>query len=109
MQFPIQITFRHATPTAAIEADIRDKIAKLAHMYDQITSCHVVVEEPHHHQHKGRIYQVHLNIIVPKGEIIVSHNAEHDLAHEDVYVAIRDAFDAAKRQLQEHFQKLRHS
>lgn len=107
MQFPVQITFRHATPTAAIEADIRDKIDKLAKSYERITSCHVTIEEPHHHQQRGRLYSVHIIVTVPKAEIVVSHSTENNLAHEDVYVAIRDAFDAAKRQLQEHFDRLR--
>lgn len=102
MRLPLQITFRNMKASAAIEADIREKAAKLDEFCDQIMSCRVVVESRHHHHRKGNLYHVRVDITVPDHEIVVSR--EHDLhhAHEDVYVAIRDAFDNARRQLQDY-------
>ena len=57
----------------------------------------VVVEAPHKHHHQGKQFNVRIDIGVPGNEIVV--NRDH---HEDVYVALRDAFDAAKRQLEDY-------
>ena len=107
MQIPLQITFRHLDHSDAIEADIRDKAQKLELFADNITSCRVVVEAPHQHHHKGRIYSVAVDITVPGGEIVASRHPDKRHAHEDVYVAIRDAFNAANRQLEDYVRKRR--
>ncbi len=107
MQIPVQITFRDVPPSEAVEAHIREKVAKLEKFFDHLMACRVVVEAPHRHHHKGRLYHVRIDLTIPGGELVVSraHNDEH--AHEDVYVAIRDAFDAARRQLQDHVRRRR--
>jgi ribosomal subunit interface protein len=108
MQTPLQITFRDLESSAAVEANIREKAAKLEQYYDHIMSCRVVVEAPHAHQHQGRLYQVLIDLGVPEGELVVSREHHHkDHAHEDVYVAIRDSFDAMKRQLEDYARKRR--
>ncbi len=107
MQLPLQITFRNIPPSEAIEARIREKLAKLEQVYDRITSCRVVLEAPHSHKHKGKIYAVHIDITVPEGEVVVSHTSGDKHQHEDAYVAIRDAFNAARRQLENYSRKQR--
>lgn len=108
MQIPLQITFRDMEPSTAVEAGIREKAGKLEQFYDHIMSCQVVVEAPHSHHHKGNLYQVRINMTVPDGELLVNHGHHHqDHSHEDVYVAIRDAFDAMKRQLEDYARKRR--
>jgi ribosomal subunit interface protein len=87
----------------AVEAKIREKAAKLEQYYDKIMSCRVMVEAPHGHKHQGTLYHVRIELGVPDGELVVSHEHHHkDHSHEDAYVAIRDAFDAMKRQLEDH-------
>jgi len=107
MQLPLNITFRNMPPSAAIEAAIREKAAKLDHFYERIMACNVTVIAPHKHQHKGKIYQVHIDITVPNGEVVVSRDNHQNHAHEDAYVAIRDAFNAAKRQLEDFARRQR--
>jgi len=107
MQLPVQITFRDIEPSDFIEARIREKVAKLEEFYDRITGCRVVVEARHRRHHKGRLYTVRVDLTVPGGEIVVNRESELDHAHEDVYVAIRDAFKAARRQLQDHVRRQR--
>ncbi len=102
MQIPLQITIRGISPSEALEKRIRDKAAKLEEFFDHITSCRVIVEEPHKHHHQGKQYIVRIDISVPGHEIVVNH--DH---HEDVYVALRNAFDAAKRQLEDYARQLR--
>ena len=108
MQLPIQITFRDMEPSDAVEANIRERATRLDRFYDHIMSCRVVVESPHAHHHKGRLFQVKIDVTVPDGELTVNHGHHHkDHSHEDVYVAIRDAFAALRRQLEDYVQKRR--
>src|SRR3990172_308921 len=118
MKIPLKITFRNMPPSKAVEATIREKAAKLESFYDRIMSCRVMVEAPHRHHHKGKAYQVRIHLTVPGGELVInrapkrldaaktprpeelekelaeSHEPSKHAAHEDVYVAIRDAFNA---------------
>jgi ribosome-associated translation inhibitor RaiA/cold shock CspA family protein len=105
MKLPLEVTFRDIPHSEFIEAKIREKAAKLDTFYDRIMACRVVVEAPHGHHHKGNLYHVIVNITVPDGELVADRAPKDHHAHEDVYVAIRDAFDAARRQLQNYSRK----
>jgi cold shock CspA family protein len=100
MKQPLQISFRDMPPSESLEADIRKRAAKLDQVYDRIMSCRVVVEMPHGHHNKGKLYHVIIDLTVPGEELIVNRSAEKNHAHEDAHVAVRDAFNAARRQLQ---------
>jgi ribosomal subunit interface protein len=102
MQIPAQITIRDMPHSDALETHIRDKVNKLDEFFDRIMSCRVVVEMPHKHHHQGKHFNVRLDIGVPGSELVV--NRDHA---EDVYIALRDAFDAAKRQLEDYARKMR--
>lgn len=102
MQRPVQITYRDIAPTDALESQVREKAAKLEEVYPFITGCHVTLEVPHKHKHQGKDCTVRIDVRVPGGELVV--NRDH---HEDMYVALRDAFDAAKRQLEDYGRKQR--
>jgi ribosomal subunit interface protein len=102
-----QITFRDMQPTDAVSTVVNEKVAKLERLFDRISRCDVMIEAPHRHQHKGRLFHVRVHLNVPGGEIIVGRDPDKSHAHEDVYVAIRDAFDATKRQLLEYAERRR--
>jgi ribosomal subunit interface protein len=105
MRIPLQISFRNMDASDAVEADIRDKVGRLDRFYERITGCRVIVEAPHRHRHKGNLYDVRIDITVPGEEIVVQRSGPENQAHEDVYVAVRDAFNAATRRLQDHVRK----
>lgn len=107
METPVQITFRDVPPSAAVEARIREEAEALGQYDDRIIRCRVVVEMPHRHQHQGRLFDIRIDLTVPGREIVIGRDGPSDHAHEDVYVAIRDAFEAARRQLQEHVRRRR--
>lgn len=107
MNLPLEITFRHMERSEALAADIEQHAAQLEKFADKITRCHVVVESPHQHKHQGQLYHISLDIIVHGHEITVSRSHDMHHAHEDPYVAIRDAFNAAKHQLQTVIDKQR--
>ncbi len=107
MQKPLEITFHNLEPSTAIEQNIRKRAAKLDRLFANLQSCRVVVEAPHKHQHKGKPYHVRIEIGVPDQEIVVSRAPAADIANQDAYVAVRDAFDAATRQLEAYTDKRR--
>jgi ribosomal subunit interface protein len=102
MKLPLQVTFRNMEPSPAVEADIREKAVKLDEYSSQIMHCDVVVEADHKHHHHGNLYHVRIDITVPDHEIVVSREPHEHHSHEDVYVSIRDAFNAAERQLRQY-------
>lgn len=102
MQIPLQIVFRGIPPSEAVEARVREKVDKLERFHSHIMSCRVAIESEHQHHHQGNQYHVRIDITTPRHEIVVSREHHDNQAHEDVYVAIRDAFEAARRQLEDY-------
>jgi ribosomal subunit interface protein len=102
MPIPLQITFRGLEPSEAIDRVIRDKAQRLERFHERIASCHVTIDAPPQHHRKGGTYHVHVTLNVPGGEIVASRESGNNHAHEDVYVALRDAFAAIVRQLEDH-------
>ncbi len=109
MQLPLQVTFRDMPRSDAVEAKIRERADKLDRFYNNIMSCRVVIEAPHAHHHQGKLFHVVIDLTVPNGELVVSRDQHADRTHEDVYVALRDAFDAAQRQLKNYARRQRHN
>ncbi|MBE0575760.1 MAG: HPF/RaiA family ribosome-associated protein [Desulfuromonadales bacterium] len=101
MQIPLQLTFRNMNASESLESYIRKRVEKLDDFSETLVSCRVVVEAPHKHQHKGRLYQARIDISLPGKTFAASSEQNLNQAHEDVYVAVRDAFDAVQRQMQE--------
>lgn len=107
MDIPLQVSFKNMDHSDAVETLVREKAAKLEQYFSHLTSCRVVIEAPHRHHHKGKIFHVKIEMGVPrKSELVVSNETERNHAHEDVYVAIRDAFDTAARQLRAYAGKM---
>jgi ribosomal subunit interface protein len=93
---------RDVAHSDALEADIRSRVEKLDQFYPQIMGCRVTVELPGKHKHQGKQFNIRIDLTVPGSEIVV--NRERG---EDIYVALRDAFDAAKRKLEDYGRKQR--
>lgn len=107
MQLPLEIAFQNLDPSPAIEAEIRKRASKLDRFHEHVMRCRVVVEAPHKHQRSGHLYRVLVDVTVPGGEFVANRNPEQHHSHEDVYVAIRDSFDAIRRQLEDYARKRR--
>ena len=101
MKTPLQVTFRDIPHSDALETHVRDKAQKLEQIFDDIISCRVVIEQPAKHHQQGKLFNVRIDLGVPGKEIVVDKQA-----NEDAYVALRDAFDAAKRQLEDYARQL---
>jgi ribosomal subunit interface protein len=107
MLLPVQVTFRHMDPSPAVEARARELAARLERFYDTITSCRVVIDTPPAHRHKGGPFSVRIDVTVPGAELFSTSDNEPEAPHTDAYVALRDAFDDMRRQLEDYGQKQR--
>ena len=107
MQKPLQINFRHMEPSEAVAARLREEVDKMETFCDRIIGCSVTFEAPHQHQRQGKLYLVRIDLSVPGKEIVVNREHHDKHAHEDPYVAIRDAFNAMRRQLQDYMRQQR--
>ena len=107
MAIPVHIMFRHMESSPSVEARVRDLATHLRVFSDRIQSCRVVVDTPHRHHHQGKVFNVKVQLALPGEDVVVDMERPQRDGHEDVYVVIRDAFDAAKRQLQQRMAGLR--
>ena len=102
MQTALNISFHDVARSEALETHIREKVETLEHLYPRLMRCNVTIEKPHRHKHQGNAFNVRIDLHVPGDEIVINRDA-----NEDPYVALRDAFDVAKRLLMQHAQKIR--
>jgi len=102
MQIPLQITMRDMDRSDALDTAIREHAAKLEQFHSRISRCRVTVEQMRKHHQQGRHFAVKIDLRLPGREIVATR--DHD---EDVYIALRDAFDSARRQLEETARELR--
>jgi ribosome-associated translation inhibitor RaiA len=100
MQVPVQVTFRDLPLSDAVEAACREEAAGLERLFDHLTSCRVVIARI------GRRAGVHLDLTMPGFEITVNRETKNQGADEDIFAAIAEAFEHARRQLREHVKRL---
>jgi ribosome-associated translation inhibitor RaiA len=110
MKLPVQITFRNTSSSQPLEALIHEKAAGLETYYHPIVGCRVLVEVPHRHHRVGNPVHVRVDLTVPGHELVVTHDASLHGAPDEAEgaaVAIREAFDIARRQLQDYGRRQR--
>jgi ribosomal subunit interface protein len=107
MTTALDVHFHGLEKSEAVENKIKEKVAKLKRHFDRMTACRVVLEAPHRNTAKAKAFSVKIEISVPSGKpIIIVHEREGAHAHEDLNLAIRDAFEAATRRVDEVGAKL---
>ena len=113
MQSPVQISFHGLPHSDALDSQVRRRIAKLESYCSSIISARVTVGLAEGRQLQGKLFFVRIDLTLPRGEIVVNRDPPEHQAHQDPYVALRDAYRAARRQLEEYIrinyrQKKRH-
>lgn len=108
----VEVTFRNVQTSGWLEEDIRERAAKLETYCPDIVACRVLIGKSHRHHENGNRFDVHIDIAVPGEEIAVSHSPNFrkqtvDRARKDVRTVVRNAFAAAKRQLQDYVRRRR--
>ncbi len=108
MQTPVEIAFRHYQPSDDVRTEIAAQAQRLERFSTRITSCHVVVSGPQNRRRNGDVFEVELRIAMPNHkDIIVDRCRDYVTEREDALVTIRQAFDAAKRQIEDAERHLR--
>lgn len=102
MMFPVHIQFQGTASSEALRAVARGHAHKLESFAPDIMACRVTIDLEQKHKHQGRPFGVHIDLTLPGHELVVNR-----VQHEDVYVALRDAFDNMKRQLEDVVRKRR--
>lgn len=109
MQVPLQISFQNLKPSAGLESAIRKRAEGLERYFPRITSVRTVVSLSSRRPRQGNLYQVRVDVTLLDGELVIGREATLNHAHEDPYVAVRDAFLKARRRIvdsvQIHFRK----
>lgn len=100
-----QITFHGIETSPKLSAIVEEKIAKLEHLSDRITACRVTLGRAKGSGHKGRPFQVGIELDLPGNVIVVNHTHDKHDDHDNPRAAIRDSFQAAQRQLKDHLRK----
>ncbi len=109
MSIPLEISFHGLEKSEAAEARIRDKFERLHQHFDRITHARVVVETPRRHTAAAKVFQVKIEIGLPgQKPLIVRHDPPAEQTRTDIAIAIRDAFAAAQRRLDEMAAKIKH-
>jgi ribosome-associated translation inhibitor RaiA len=100
MSTPLFLTYRHLDSSPALGARVRELAGKLERFNNRILRCDVTIESPPGHRHKGGAFAVKVQVTIPGG--VINANTAHGSRpqHADVFVALSDAFDSVKRQLQ---------
>jgi ribosomal subunit interface protein len=102
MQIPLEISTRDVTLSPQIEAELSKRASRLERRYNRVTSCRIALERPNgNHHHDGGPYRVRVDVTVPGSELVADKQAE------EIFIAIRDAFDAAERQVEDFVDRRR--
>jgi ribosome-associated translation inhibitor RaiA len=101
MQIPLQISCEHADLSETVRAAIEHEAERLEEYQHHITGCRVAVVAPSAKHHQGAVFRINIWVTIPPHEnIVVSHQPNDDRGHEHVLVSIKDAFAAARRQIE---------
>ncbi len=106
MQVPLTVSFKGMPVHEGIRTACWSEAEKLERYFDRITSCHVTVALPQR-QHKGNHFDIHVRLALPGGDVNVTRSPAAHEAAEDVQRMVREVFDEARRQLQDHVRRLR--
>jgi cold shock CspA family protein/ribosome-associated translation inhibitor RaiA len=104
---PLQISFRNFEPSDFVSARIREEVAQLQQFYGGIIGCQVALELLTKRHQQGNLFRARVEVKVPGEDLVAGRDSAMDHAHEDAYVALRDAFAAAKRQLEDYVDRHR--
>lgn len=95
----LEISFRDIGHSDAIEQHIREKAGKLTSTFDDIISIRAVVAMPHNHSSKGKLAHVSLEVGLPGQTVAITRDHHDNPEHEDMYLAVSDAFEKAQRKV----------
>jgi ribosome-associated translation inhibitor RaiA len=125
MAVPVQLTLRDVRRTDRLEQEIERRVATLARVFPRIERCRATIELPHKSRVAGNRYRVRLELAIPGEDIVVVEDPATagdlraageeavskadeavDVEHRYLFVTLKDAFEAARRQLESRADRL---
>jgi ribosome-associated translation inhibitor RaiA len=100
MKTALQITYRQMESSPTVDAAVTHEVERLERIHPSLSACEVIVSAPHRHQHQGQLFHVTVRLTEAGADVVASRDAGQDPGHEDVQIAIRDAFRAVRRELE---------
>jgi ribosome-associated translation inhibitor RaiA len=126
MAVPVQLTLRDVRRTERLEEEVDRRVAALARIFPRIERCRVTIEKPHRSRAAGNRYRIRIELAVPGEDVVVVQDPATvgdlkaageetvskadeaaDVEHRSLLVTLRDSFEAARRQLQAHADRLK--
>ncbi len=98
----LQITAKDVSLTEPEERAIRDAAAHLETFWDRIVSCRVTVEMPRRRGRTGRLYNVRIELGLPREDVVIRRQPRPELL-----TAVQEAFKAAERRVQDAARRAR--
>ncbi len=110
MQIPLQISFDGSPASIPVESVCRAEVEKLERYSHKITSCRIVISAASHRHVKGTLYEVHIALTLPlRKRIAVTRVPPRHASNEVIELAVREAFDTARRRIEDAVRKQRGS
>lgn len=107
MGIPVQVSFHEVPVSDEVERVCWREAEKLERYHGRITSCHVLIAQPHRRHRKGNLYDIRVNVVIPGGEVVVNRTPREHASDEKLELAIREAFDTARRRLEDAVRRRR--
>lgn len=98
----LQITFHGVPHSDAIAESITRHAHHLQQLRPAIDHIRAAVEAPHQHHRAGNHFRLHLEIVLPGGEIVVGRGHDDDFAEQDLHTLVGQVFAIAARKLGDH-------
>ncbi len=107
MDTPLRVSFHNLPHSELVESAARDAIRRLEGVFDRITGCCVVIDQPHRHHRQGNHVQVKIDLKVPGTELVVKREPTAEVAPGDLIGVIHEAFEDLQRQLEQFVSRRR--
>ena len=107
MKSPLQIAFHHLPHSRVVERAIQAACDRLEAAHDRITSCRVIVDQPHHHHKEGNLFQVRIDLKMPGAELVVKRETAGSIADGELSLVIQEAFEDMQAQIEEFVNRRR--
>lgn len=99
MKSNAEVVYRDLDASPTLTAMISKRIDKLHRYSDAIMHSRVVLDSPHKHKHKGKLFRASIEIGIKGTPLAVSND------DQSVHIAVRDAFESMERQLKKAHDK----
>ena len=107
MNTPLQLTFHNVPHSQAVENAVKEAAVRLEAHHDRITSCRVVIDQPHRHHREGNLFEVRIDLKMPGVELVVKRELSGSLVGGDLLTLIQEAFDEMQRRVDDFVNRRR--